>query len=271
MHPESTVAPPVADAPAARNCVHCGAKSTTRFCGECGRPLDVAAAPGAPSGLLRESVAEMLGVEQGLLGTLRDLMLRPTKVFRAYLSGNREGYSRPFKVFFLLAGVYMLLLSLVHPFSFDTDPRLKQAIGELVAKSGVSEEVITQRVRGRMNTLTPLVIALALLPMAALLKTMRRERPFADHVMFQLTFSNCIWVLSILSVPLLLVAPQWAVLVLQLGGYAYIGRGFFAFYAARTRALTALKFAGYVAVDLTLTYLVGALLFGGVLLSALFF
>lgn len=271
MHPESTLSPTAADAPAARACAHCGAASTTRFCGECGRPLHAAAAPGAGPGLLRESVAEVLGVEHGLLGTLRDLMLRPLKVFRAYLSGNAEGYSRPLKVFFLLAGVYMLLLSLVHPFSFDADPRLQQAVARLIADRGITEEVLTQRVQSRMNTVTPLVIALALLPMAALLKLMRRERPFADHLMFQLTFSNCVWVLSILFIPFVLVAPMWATLALQLAGYVYLGLGFFAFYAARTRTRTALKFAGYVVADLTVTYLAGALLFAGVLFSALLF
>ena len=120
-----------------------------------------------------------------------------------------------------------------------------------------------------MNTVAPLVVALAILPMALLLKAMRRERPFRDHVMFLLTFSNCGWLLSLLSLPLMRVAPAAAALLLQVLVYVYIGRGFFTFYRARTRAVTALKFAGYVVLDMVMTYIVGVLLLAGVMLTVL--
>ena len=271
MHAEPT---PVAGIPA-RLCTHCGAASSTRFCGECGRPMEVA--PAAAPRLLRESVAEVLGVEHGLWGTLRDLLIRPVKVFYAYLDGSADGYVRPLKLFFLLAGAYMLLLSIVRPVSVDLNallqqsPELGRSLVELLARRGITQTVLEERMQGRMNTATPLVIALALLPMALLLKAMRRDRPFADHVMFMLTFSNCVWLVSLLSVPLMLVAPGAVTVGVQPLAYVYLGLGFFSFYRARTRALTALKFAGYVLVDLTVTYTVGLLLLAAVLLSVLYF
>lgn len=259
---------------AIRICAHCGAAGTTRFCGECGRALDAAA---EPRHLLRETVAEALGVEHGLLGTVRDLLIRPVKVYETYLHGNATGYVRPLKLFFLLAGAYMLLLSLIKPLTFDLDmllnqpnPEWSRAMAELIERRGITQEILNQRMQSRMNTATPLVIALALLPMAWLLKRMRPERPFHDHVMFQLTFSNCVWLLSILSLPLMRVASSATMLGLQLLAYAYIGVGFFTYYAARTRPRTALKFAGYVAADVALTYGVGVLLGAGVLLTVLF-
>jgi Protein of unknown function (DUF3667) len=216
-------------------------------------------------------------VEHGLVGTVRDLLIRPVKVFHAYLNGNVDGYVRPLKLFFVLAGAYMLLLSLVKPITFDLDmllnqrnPEYAKAMAELIERRGITQAILTERMQARMNTATPLIIALALLPMAWLLKRMRPERPFHDHVMFMLTFSNCVWLLSIASLPLMRIAPQAIVLVLQLVGYVYVGIGFFSFYAAPTRARTSLRFAGYVAADLFLTYAVGFLLGAGVLLTVLF-
>jgi hypothetical protein len=171
----------------------------------------------------------------------------------------------------------MLLLSIVRPISFDPgvllqqSPELGRRLAEMMAQRGITQAVLEERMQARMNTTTPLVIALALLPMALLLKAMRRDRPFADHVMFMLTFSNCVWLVSLLSVPLMLVAPGAATVGVQLLAYGYIGVGFFSFYRAQTRALTALKFFGYVLADLTVTYVVGLLLLAAVLLSVLSF
>jgi Protein of unknown function (DUF3667) len=265
-----------ADAPAAvRPCAHCGAAGTTRYCGDCGRPRD--AATDAKTGLLRESVAEVLGMEHGLLGTVRDLLIRPVKVFQAYLHGNADGYVRPLKMFFVLAGAYMLLLSLVKPLTFDmqlllnqSNPDWGKAVADLIQRRGLTQEILNARFEARMNTATPLVIAVALLPMAALLKLMRRERPYAEHVMFMLTFSNCVWLLSIATLPLLPLLSDWGGIAVQALSYIYVGIGFFAFYWSGTRMRTSLKFAGYVVADFTLTFAVGIALAAGVLLSVLY-
>lgn len=258
-----------------RVCAHCGAAGTTRFCGECGRTLD--AAPDAKSSLLREGVAEVLGVDHGLWGTVRDLLIRPVKVYDAYLRGNADGYVRPLKLFFVLAGAYMLLLSLVQPLTFDVehllrqnDPNVASQLAELVQRRGLTHEMLNERFQARMNTATPLVIALALLPLAWLLRMMRRERPFHEHLMFVITFSNCVWLLSLLLLPVMRVGSQTAALALQLLGYGYVGIGFFAIYGSPSRMRTGLKFAAYVVADLALTALVGFVLGAGVLLSVLF-
>jgi hypothetical protein len=259
-----------------RVCVHCGAAGTTRFCGECGRALE--AGPEAKPSLLREGVAEVLGMEHGIWGTVRDLLLRPGKVYDAYLRGNVDGYVRPLKLFFVLAGAYMLLLSLVRPLTFEMDHLLNQsnpewgkAVADLVQRRGITQQLLNERFQARMNTATPLVIALAMLPMAWLLKAMRRERPFHEHLMFVLTFNNCVWLLSIALLPLMRVASQPAILALQMLGYGYMGVGFFAFYASSSRVRTWLKFGAYVVADVALTTLAGFLLGVGVLLSVLFF
>lgn len=262
---------------ALRTCTHCGAAGTTRFCGECGHALESVAVPG----LLRETAAEVLGVEHGMLGTLRDQLIRPVKVYRAHLEGNGQGYVRPLKLFFLLAGVYMLLLSLVRPFAFDIDELLRgatasagsegaQALAAMLERRGLTQEVLNERAQSRMNTATPLVVALALLPMAGLLKWMRRERPFREHVMFVLTFSNSLWIASILTLPLFWNFLGGATVLMQLVGYAYVGLGFFAFYPSQTRLRTAGRFTVYMAVDVLLSLLFGYALAVGVLLTVLY-
>ncbi|HST62241.1 MAG TPA: DUF3667 domain-containing protein, partial [Longimicrobium sp.] len=87
--------------PGLRTCPACGALSSTRFCGECGRALDAPAAPASEgtSGLLREGLSEVLGVEKGVIQTLRDLLLHPVRVIQAYWSGEGAGYVRPFRIY----------------------------------------------------------------------------------------------------------------------------------------------------------------------------
>lgn len=256
-----------------RTCAHCGASGTTRFCGECGHALESVPVPG----LLRETAAEVLGVEHGILGTLRDQLIRPVRVYRAHLEGNADGYVRPIKLFFLLAGLYMLLLSLVRPMTFRIDelmrgagPEGARALATVIQQRGLTEALLNEHFQSRMNTVTPLAVALALLPMAALLRRMRPERPFREHVLFLLTFSNSIWLLSILMLPLYWKFAGGATAVLQLLGYVYVGLGFFAFYQARTRLRTVGAFAVYVVTDLALSLLLGYLLMVGVLLTVLF-
>lgn len=260
-----------------RTCAHCGASGTTRFCGECGHALESVAVPG----LLRETAAEVLGVEHGMLGTLRDQLIRPVRVYRAHLEGNADGYVRPIKLFFLLAGLYMLLLSVVRPLNFDISelmrgatfsagPEGAHALSELLEKRGLTQDVLNERVQSRMNTATPLAVALTLLPMAFLLRLMRRDRPFREHVMFLLTFSNSVWLVSILSLPLFWKFEGATSVLMQVVAYAYVGLGFFAYYQSRTRLRTAGRFAVYMVTDLVLSLLVGYLLMAGVLLTVLY-
>ncbi|HEX6040458.1 DUF3667 domain-containing protein [Longimicrobium sp.] len=269
--------PPAEASVVLRTCAHCGARGTTRFCGECGHALESVPVPG----LLRETAAEVLGVEHGIVGTLRDQLIRPVAVYRAHLEGRAEGYVRPIKLFFLLAGLYMLLLSLVRPIAFEISELMRGAavgggaegartLAAILERRGLTQELLNERMQSGMNTATPLVVALALLPMAGLLKLMRRERPFREHVMFLLSFSNSVWLMSILTLPLYWLSQAGATVLMQVIAYVYMGLGFFAFYASRTRLRTAGLFAVYVVSDLVLSTLFGYALSVGVLMTVLF-
>jgi Protein of unknown function (DUF3667) len=246
---------------AAQTCAHCGAAVSTRFCGECGRP--VAAAPVAENAraLLAEGAGELLGWDRRIVATARDLLLHPVRLAEAHLTGQGAGaYLQPVRTFFLLCGVYILFLSLVQPFSFETilaQVRTDQAAAAraLFEQQGIALEVAAERFQQRMNTAYPLVAALILLPLAGVARLLARGRRFRDHLVWLVCFSSSTLMVGLLGLPLGLVSQGVHSAVVTLGAYAYLGVGFFHFARAATRTRTALRFAAFVAADLALTWL----------------
>jgi hypothetical protein len=242
-----------------RTCPDCGAPSSTRFCGECGRSVD-ASAPAGTAGLLREGLSEALGVERGYWTTLRDLLVRPGRVMDAYWSGDAVAYVRPFKLFFLLAGTYILLLSLAQPMKFSLDDLARQMNPEqfrgftaLLAEKHITQEMLNDRFVQRLNTALPLVAALLMIPMAAVLRWMQPARPFRDHVLFMVTLTNTIWIACILLMPLALVGRMAFALSAQAVGIGYTIWGLARMYRAPTRTRTGLRVAGFILADYVLT------------------
>lgn len=242
-----------------RTCPACGALNHTRFCGECGHALEAASAQ-RTDGLLREGLSEVLGVEKGVFQTLRDLLIRPTRVVRAYWSGEATGYVRPLKLFFLLAGVYILLLSWAQPMEFDMNallasgpPEQNHAGAELLREKNITQDVLNDRFSQRLNTILPLVSALLLVPLAALLRRMQPQRPFRDHVMFMASITNAMWIACILMIPLVFVG-KWAFLAgAQVVGIGYLAWSVARMYPGTTRARTGLRAAGFIVADYLLT------------------
>jgi hypothetical protein len=262
-----------------QTCPQCGAAGTTRFCGECGHPLSA-----APSGdlraLVREGAAEVLGLDRRLVATGRDLLLHPARVVKAHLAGRGNAYVHPLKLFFFLGGLYMLCLAWLLPFSFDAIAADRNSLTRFVygatnaaelrrvfAKRGLTAEVANARFQERSNTATPLVTALALVPLALILRLLQRDRPLRDHITFLLVISNAVWLVSFLTLPLLLLNETAAVIATMVGMYLYLGIGFFAVYPARTRSRTAVRFAAFAVSDLVITSLVSALLSAAILAS----
>ncbi len=243
-----------------RTCPACGALNHTRFCGECGRALEAPSTEGT-AGLLREGLSEALGVEKGIFQTLRDLLIRPAHVIQAYWSGEPLGYVRPFKLFFLLAGVYILLLSLVQPIEFDIknllqqpNPEQNRVIAELLREKGITQAVLNDRFAQRLNTALPLVTALLLLPLAALLRRMQPQRPMRDHVIFMASITNTMWIACILLLPLAFLGPMVFIAVAQTVGMGYMGWGIARMYPGTTRTRTGLRVAGFILADYLLSF-----------------
>ena len=271
--------------PVSKTCHNCGAVVDTPFCGYCGRSLadvDGRILAAGPRAFVSEGAAEALGLDRRLFTTARDTLVRPAEVIRAHLDGRGERYLHPLKFFLLLAGLYMLILTWLQPFSFFAlaeEPdrygfsltRLvlgaesAQDLQTLFARHGLSVDAANSRFEGRMNTVTPLVSALSLVPLALVLSILWRGRPWRDHATFLLVTWNAIWLVSLVVAPLLRFSSIIALVADYAGTYVYLAVAFFTFYGIRPAVPAVLRFVALVAAEIAVSSVVSALLSAGIL------
>jgi hypothetical protein len=227
---------------------------------------------------LRDDAVEVVGFDRRLWATLRDLLIHPVRISRAYLSEHRRRYLPPLKLFLALGGIYMVALSIVQPYRFDA-PSLRRMgvreqdavrIEQKVRSRGIDAELFNERFEARMNTMAPIATALALLPLVPLLRVFDRRRPWADHLLLILAASNGVWLYGLLLLPLARVSVPLHQGVIMLALYGYLGVVFFAHYRAATLLRTVGRFAVFAGVDLALSVLVSTVVFVLVYLSVLF-
>lgn len=259
--------------PGLRACPSCGAMNATRFCGDCGRPL--AAVPQRTAAVLKEGASELLGVDAGLPRTLRDLVLRPLKVARAVRAGNEEGYVRPFRLYFLLASAYILLLTTVQPHTFElashATPDQMAKMVRVAGEHGISREMMDARFGQRMNMVLPLISAILLIPMALLLRRMDRTRPVGDHVLTMASVTNSMWGMCIVLMPVAFLGKWPFVAAAQAVGVACIAGMIIRLYPGRTHLRTGMRVAAFLVADYVMTLLLSMIILLGVMFSVLRF
>ena len=264
--------------PTSSTCAHCGAVGSSRFCGECGRAL--IAEPAGPQGvreLVRDTAAEALGLDRRIFASVRDLLVHPGRIVVAHVEGRDAGYVSPLKLLLLFGGIYMLLLSWIQPVSFEQgelvragiDPTSASNLQRLLAEHGLTVDEANRRFQERMNAVTPIITALALVPMALFLRVLQRGRPLRDHLTYLMVASNSAWLISILGLPLALVSKPAYLLVSTIGMYVYLGIGFFALYEGHRSSKVA-RFAGFAVVDFIISAALGALMGAGIFASLFF-
>lgn len=97
-------------------CASCGTIFNGNFCPRCGQSAKVGRFSFKKAFLL---FLDVWGVgNRGMFRSLRDLMFRPGYMIRDYISGMQSAYFPPFKMFFLLAA---LSLVVAHGFSLGSD------------------------------------------------------------------------------------------------------------------------------------------------------
>jgi len=255
-------------------CPGCGARVTGRFCGECGRAIVTAEA--APSLDLRREARDALGLDARIAATLRDLLLHPLRITGAWIAGDRTRYVPATKVLLTLGAVYMLALSIFTPYSFDPrdltaagfDAATAARIAAMVRDSGVDPELVAERFQSRMNTLTPMIIALAVLPLAGMLKLLRWHEGWYKHFAFVVGISNVVWMVAFLLLPVALWNQRVHAPIVFLATYGYLAAGYFAFYRERTRLRTTGKFIVFAVADFIITMAVQLSLLWVIFLSA---
>ncbi|MEM8735703.1 MAG: DUF3667 domain-containing protein, partial [Planctomycetota bacterium] len=101
---------------ARRRCVSCSAPVVGRFCQDCGQKHR----DGMPSlpQFLGESAQSAFELDGPVLRTLRDLILRPGALSKAYIRGDLSSYISPAKTFIFASAFYFLITHFVERNNF---------------------------------------------------------------------------------------------------------------------------------------------------------
>lgn len=96
--------------PHAENCANCGAVLAGPFCGQCGQRAHLHRSIG---GVVHEIVHGVTHFDGRLWATLPLLLLRPGKLIRSYVDGQRARYIAPVPLFLMVVFLMFFVLSFV--------------------------------------------------------------------------------------------------------------------------------------------------------------
>ena len=94
-------------------CLNCGARLPGRFCPDCGQRAQPLRTP--LHRFIAQNVAELFGLDHRVWKTFGALVFKPGTLTRAYLSGRRETYLRPLRIYLTTTVLFFLLLSTLDP------------------------------------------------------------------------------------------------------------------------------------------------------------
>ena len=103
-------------------CCSCATEFTGNFCPRCGQSARIGRFSFKKAFLLFLDVWGM--GNRGMYHTIRDLLFRPGYMIRDYISGKQSAYFPPFKMFFLLVALSLLV---EHGFSFGLEEKKEDA------------------------------------------------------------------------------------------------------------------------------------------------
>ena len=63
--------------------------------------------------IVGDFISNLINIEGPILNTVKDLSIRPGKMIRDYLNGNRNKYYKPFQFYILATTVYFLFFYLL--------------------------------------------------------------------------------------------------------------------------------------------------------------
>lgn len=92
-------------------CANCGSEIQARFCGNCGQPSKL---PRVDAHYVLHEIQHVLHFEKGILYTIRELLIRPGKNVREFISDNRSRLVKPILFLVLTSLVYTIINNLFH-------------------------------------------------------------------------------------------------------------------------------------------------------------
>ena len=93
------------------NCLNCGTELQGDFCHVCGQSGESLRRPFWS--LLAEGIETLFSIDSRFARTVPDLLLRPGRMTRAYLDGQRTRFLPPFRLYVLASLVFFVVLPLV--------------------------------------------------------------------------------------------------------------------------------------------------------------
>lgn len=120
-------------------CSSCGTAFQGNYCPRCGQSARIGRFSFKKAALL---FLDVWGIgNRSMFRSIRDLMFRPGYMIRDYLKGMQSAYFPPFKMFFLLAALSVLV---DHGFSFVTEEKeqMKENVEQMV-EDGVGSKELT--------------------------------------------------------------------------------------------------------------------------------
>ncbi len=202
-------------------CINCGEDIQHNFCSHCGQRTSVKRIT------LREGWndfwARIYGFDGMFPRTLRDLTLRPGKVAKLFIEGNRARYYGPVGYFFLMITLFLLALSLMGVDFIDFTKNVSKygLMPERGKGQEVAFEMLTQFISDNVK-----VIAFAIIPLQAVgaryIFFRKSNYNFIEHMVLPFYVQGHMYWTNILSVVYLKFAHSFAInIVVAFFAYAY--------------------------------------------------
>lgn len=91
-------------------CLNCETQVSGKYCSNCGQKFQPTKLPLRI--YLEDSVETLFNVDNRVFKTLKDLFLKPGKVTKDYIEGNRASYLPPLRIYISISFIYFLLAAL---------------------------------------------------------------------------------------------------------------------------------------------------------------
>lgn len=93
------------------NCKNCNSEVNSKYCPNCGQPIELKRIDGH---YIKHEIVHVLHLEKGFFYTIKELMIRPGKSVREFISENRNRLVKPIIFIIVASLIYSLSLSFFH-------------------------------------------------------------------------------------------------------------------------------------------------------------
>lgn len=216
----------------AYTCSNCGADVQGNFCQHCGqrqpRPTDFHFTE-----IMKQAFGEITDLDGTIWKTIHYLFRYPGKLTHDFLQGKRKQYINPFKLYLLASLLYFLVFSysskgtivdLEMAFKLDLYGNTKDLVMQLWDPAKQSQEEFMETFIQATRDVNNLLLYSSILIFALFLKLwfIRRNIPYAVHLLFALHFLSFGFIREVICFPLMLHYKIPMIIILALHSLWYL-------------------------------------------------